>query len=185
MKKQSKILRGKDIVLTLLGTLLFLFVAVRGSAQKSATADIHSAIVAGNREAVKQYIAAGGNLNVRDPLGGSSPLITACVFGRTEMAKLLIDAGADVNFRNSDGSTPLHSAAFFCRPDIVKMLLARSADKTIKNKYGQTAGETVAAPFTNIKPVYDGIGKVLEPMGLKMDYAYIEKTRPLIASMLK
>jgi hypothetical protein len=63
--------------------------------------------------------------------------------------------------------------------------LARSADRTIRNKYGQTAGETVAAPFATMKPVYDGIGKMLEPMGLKMDYAYIEKTRPLIGSLLK
>lgn len=165
--------------------LLFAITAVRVSAQKSTTVDIHAAIVAGNLAAVKQYIASGSNLNVRDPLGGSSPLITACVFDRTEMARLLIDAGADVNFRNNDGSTPLHTAAFFCRLEIVRLLLARSANRGIRNKYGQTAGETVAAPFANMKPVYDGIGKMLEPMGLKMDYAYIEKTRPLIASLLK
>jgi hypothetical protein len=29
------------------------------------------------------------------------------------------------------------------------------------------------------------IGKVLEPMGLKLDYTYIEQTRPVIAGMLK
>jgi ankyrin repeat protein len=96
-----------------------------------------------------------------------------------------MDAGADLNIQNNDGSTALITAAFFCRPEIVKMLLAKTANKTIRNKYGQTAYETVLAPFSEVKPVYDMLGNALAPMGLKLDYAYIEKTRPVIASMLK
>ena len=126
-----------------------------------------------------------GNLNVKDPIGGSSPLITACLFGNAQMAKMLIDAGADLNFKNNDGSTPLITAAFFCHPDIIKMLLSKSADKTIKNRYGQTAYETVAAPFSDVKNVYDMLGKMLAPAGVKLDFAYIEKTRPEVAAMLK
>lgn len=147
--------------------------------------DIHTAVVTGNLDAVKQHIAAGTDLNEKDPFGGSSPLITAAVFGKTAEAQALIDAGADLNFKNNDGSTALHSSAFFCRPEIVKMLLDKGADKTIRNNYGATAYETVAGPFTDVKSVYDMMGKVLEPMGLKLDYAYLEKTRPEIAAMLK
>jgi uncharacterized protein len=147
--------------------------------------DIHTAVVTGNLEALKQHIAAGTNLNEKDPFGGSSPLISASVFGKTEEARLLIEAGADVNFQNNDGSTALHTSAFFCRPEIVKVLLDKGADKTIKNKFGATPFETVAAPFDHTKNVYDMMGKMLEPMGLKLDYAYIEKTRPVIADMLK
>jgi ankyrin repeat protein len=147
--------------------------------------DIHTAVVTDNLEALKQHIAAGTNINEKDPFGGSSPLISAAVFGKTEAAKILIDAGADLNFQNNDGSTALLSAAFFCRPEIVKMLLDKKADKTLRNKYGATAYETVAGPFAETKGAYDMIGKMLEPMGLKLDYAYIEKTRPQIASTLK
>jgi uncharacterized protein len=147
--------------------------------------DIHTAVVTGNLEALKQHIAAGTNLNEKDPFGGSSPLISASVFGKTEEAKVLIEAGADLNFQNNDGSTALHTSAFFCRPEIVKMLLEKGADKSIKNNFGATPFETVAAPFDQTKNVYDMMGKMLEPMGLKLDYSYIEKTRPVIANMLK
>ena len=147
--------------------------------------DIHTAVLTGNKEALNQHIAAGSNLNEKDPFGGSSPLITAAVFGKTEEAKILIDAGADLDFQNNDGSTALHSAAFFCRPEIVKMLLDKGADKSIKNKFGATAYESVVPPFSEAKNAYDMIGKMLEPMGLKLDYAYLEKTRPVVADMLK
>jgi uncharacterized protein len=147
--------------------------------------DIHTAVLTDNMEALKQHIAAGSNLNEKDPYGGSSPLITASLFGKTEMARTLIEAGADLNFQNNDGSTALLTASFFCRPEIVKLLLDKGADRTIKNKYGATAYETVATPFSDVKSTYDMMGKMLAPMGLKLDYPYMEKTRPEIAAMLK
>jgi hypothetical protein len=147
--------------------------------------DLHTAVIKNDVESVKQHIAYGSDLNEKEPFGGSSPLISACVFGRTEIAKLLINAKADLNFQNNDGSTPLIAAAFFCRPEIVKMLLDKKANKNIKNKYGQTAYDSVKAPFGEVKQFYDMIGKSLEPMGLKLDYVYIEKMRPQIAQTLK
>lgn len=147
--------------------------------------DIHSAVVTGNLEAVQMHIAAGTDINTKDPFGGSSPLISAAVFGKTEIAKVLIDAGADINFQNNEGSTALHTAAFFCRPEIVKMLIAKNANRTLKNKYNSTAYENVAGSFSDVKPVYDMMVSALGPMGLKLDYAYLEKTRPEIAAILK
>jgi hypothetical protein len=147
--------------------------------------DINMAAASGNAEAVKQHIAAGTNINEKDPFGGSSPLISASLFGKTDIVKILLDAGADINFTNNDGSTALHVAAFFCRPDIVKLLLEKRADKTIRNKYQSTAYESVAGPFNQVKPTYEMMVKILEPMGLKLDFTYLEKTRPQIASVLK
>lgn len=152
---------------------------------KAPDVDIHTAVVTDNLDALKQHIAAGTNINEKDPFGGSSPLISACVFGKPEAAKILIDAGADLNFQNNDGSTALHTSAFFCRKDIVTMLLGKGADKSLKNKFGATAYESVAAPFSEVKDAYDMMGNILGPMGLKLDYAQIEKTRPEIAEMLK
>jgi ankyrin repeat protein len=159
--------------------------SVAKSDVKPPQVDLHTAVLTDNMEAVKQHIAAGSNLNEKDPFGGSSPLITASLFDKKEMARVLIDGGADLNFQNNDGATALHTSAFFCRPEIVKMLLEKGADKTIKNKFGATAYESVAAPFSEMKNTYDMMGTILAPMGLKLDYPYIEKTRPVIADMLK
>jgi len=155
------------------------------SGVKAPDVDIHTAVASGNLEAVKQHIKAGTNINEQDPFGGSSPLISASLFDKPQIAQALIDAGADLNFQNKEGSTALHTAAFFCRPGIVKMLLGKGADKTIRNKYNATPYETVAGPFASVKEVYDMMGQMLGPMGLKLDYVYIEKTRPEIAAMLK
>ena len=159
--------------------------AIETSSVKPPDIDLHTAVLTDNMDAVKQHIAARSNINEKDPFGGSSPLITASLFGKPEAAKLLINAGADVNFQNNDGSTALHTGAFFCRPEIVKMLLENGADKSLKNKFGATAYESVAGPFSDVKNTYDMMGKMLAPMGLKLDYPYIQKTRPEIAAMLK
>ena len=196
MKKQTNNSLRTIIAITFLSMLLIMAscqqrkepnrnAAVSQARVKPPKIDIHTAVMTDNIEALKQHIVAGSNINEKDPFGGSSPLISASLFGKTQMAKLLIEAGADLNFRNNDGSTALHTASFFCRPQIVKMLLAKRADKTIKNKYGQTAYESVAGPFADVKNAYNGLGKMLEPMGLKLDHTYLEKTRPEIAAMLK
>jgi len=67
----------------------------------------------------------------------------------------------------------------------MKLLLEKNVDQTIKNKYGATAYDNVALPFAQMKDAYDMIGNALAPMGLKLDYIQIEKTRPEIAEMLK
>jgi ankyrin repeat protein len=152
---------------------------------KPPAVDIHTSVITGNIDALKQHIAAGSNLNEKDPFGGSSPLISAALFGKTEEAKLLLEAGADIDFQNNDGSTALLTAAFFGRPEIVKLLLEKGADKSIKNKYNATAFESVMAPWEAVKETYDMMGKMLAPMGLKLDYAYLQKVRPEIAAMLK
>lgn len=147
--------------------------------------DIQAAILSGNLEAVKQHIESGTDINMKDQISGSTPLISAATFGKPAIVKALMDANADLNLKNNEGSTALHAAAFFCRVEIVQMLIDAKADKTIKNNYGLTPGETVAGPFTETKPVYEMLLMQLEPFGLKLDLKEVEKTRPVIAMMLQ
>ncbi len=147
--------------------------------------DLQMAILSGNLEAVKQHIEAGTDLNKKDAMSGSTPLITAASFGKNDIAKVLIDAGADLGLENNDGSTALHVAAFFCRIEIVQMLIDAHADKTTLNNFGATARQTVMGPFEEIKPIYEMLQQQLGPMGLQLDLTEIEKTRPVIAMMLQ
>ena len=156
-----------------------------GNMQKSRKIEIHKAVLLNNIELVKEYIANDADLNLKDASGGSSPLITACVFGKTEIAILLIEAGADLNCQNNEGSTALHSAAFFCHPKIVESLLANGANKNLKNNSGSLPIDAVSVPFEVVKGVYDYFASSLGPLGLKLDYERIKSERPKIALMLQ
>ena len=170
---------------------LLSFVLLNGCGKPSPKLDppnlsLHEAVLKGNLEAVQQHIAAGSDLDEKDPESGASPLITAAVFGEVEVAKALIAAGADVNHRQtSDGGTPLHTAAFLCHSEIVEDLLNNGANKNARNNNGHTALESVAGPFDEVMWVYVLLEEVLGPMGLKLDYKRIEAARPKIAEMLR
>jgi len=159
--------------------------SVEASTVKAPKISLNDAVVAGDLEAVKQHIAAKSDLNKKEPFGGSTPIIIAAVFNRPEIARALIDAGADLNITNNEGSTAVHSAAFFCTTDILRMLLDAGADKSIRNKYGTTALESAEVPFKDVKGIYDIMAAQLKGMGLQLDMERIEKTRPEIAEMLK
>ena len=71
----------------------------------------------GDLDAVKKHIAAGTDVNQLDPDeqgDKDSCLGVAAAFGHKDVAMALIDAGADIGYRNKNGSTPLHIASFFC-----------------------------------------------------------------------
>ena len=158
---------------------------IKDIAQAIEIIGLHEAAVQGNVAVVRKHIEAGADLDEKEPTGGSSPLITAIVFGKTEVAKVLIEAGANINFKNNEGSTPLHTAAFFCRIDIVKLLLEKDTDKTIRNNYGHTAYESVSGPFNEVRGIYTFFAQELGPLGLQLDLVQIETLRPKIADMLR
>lgn len=155
------------------------------SKPKIPATDIHTAVVTGHIDAIRQHIAAGSDLNTLEPTGGSTALVTAVVLGRSEIATALIEGGADINKSNNDGSTPLYCAAFFGRTELVKLLLDKGADKSIRNNFGSTALESVSVPFESIKGIYDQISKDMGPLGLKLDYDKLQEARVEIATLLR
>ncbi len=158
---------------------------VKDSSIEKPKMDIHSAIIANNLEVVKQHIKAGSDLNKKEPMSGSTPLISAATFNREDILKELIKAKVDLSIKNNDGSTALHTAAFFGRIELVKLLIDAKADKTIKNNFGATPRETVMGDFAQVKPVYEMLLMQLKPMGFRLDLKEVEKARPVIAMMLQ
>jgi hypothetical protein len=169
----------------LFGATLLLVVGCGDGERQAPVVDLHTAAAIGDIQAVQYHIDAGTDLNTREPGRGSTPLITATAFGRTAVAVALIEAGADVNIRNDEGSTALMTAAFFCHTEVVEALLDNGADKNIRNGAGRTALESVSLPFEEVKPIYDGLGAALGPVGLELDYERIVSTRPRIAEILR
>jgi|TARA_B100000678_G_scaffold180062_1_gene150228 ankyrin repeat protein len=82
---------------------------------------IHEAAMKGNIEAVKQHLAAGTDVNVKDNIG-LTPLHMAAGDGRKEVAELLIAKGAEVNVKNKYHKTPLDWAIDFKHPEITNLL---------------------------------------------------------------
>lgn len=83
----------------------------------------------GRTEEVKALIAQGVNVNT--PVGpfGSTPLAWAA---NAQIARLLIDAGADVNAKDRTNETPLTEACqAFQKTEVIKVLLEHGADTTI------------------------------------------------------
>lgn len=146
---------------------------------------LEMAAMKGDVEAVRQHIAAGTELNQRNPMSGATPLISAATFDQSEIAILLIEGGADLEVTNNEDATALHVAAFFCREEIVKALLAKGADRTARNSAGATPLDSVAGPFDDVKGIYEFLQMVLGPYGLELDYEYIKETRPKIADILR
>lgn len=177
----------------LFGCIMVSAIALVSSAEPDASSKpvsapdigLEEAAMAGNAEAVRQHIAAGTDLNTKNPMSGATPLISAALFGQNETALLLIEGGADLEVKNNEGGTALHIAAFFCREEIVKALLAKGADRTARNNEGATALASVAGPFDDVKGIYDYVQMILGPYGLELDYESIQETRPRIADLLR
>lgn len=65
-------------------------------------------------EEVRAYCAAAPEYVGELDRLGYTPLLTACIKGATEVARALLEAGADPNFTAGDGETPLKATIPHC-----------------------------------------------------------------------
>jgi ankyrin repeat protein len=75
----------------------------------------------------------------RDPTpGAKTPLLYATREGHEAIAKLLLDAGANLEKADADGVTPLLMAVLNGHLSLARMLIARGANVNVSDWYGQT-----------------------------------------------
>ncbi|MHC4477687.1 MAG: ankyrin repeat domain-containing protein [Planctomycetota bacterium] len=105
-----------------------IFSLVMASTLLTGCMSIHTAASAGNVGEVRKQLAWGVNPNTRTFWYLDTPLIVGAAYGRTEVVKLLLDKGADVNMGNEGSETPLHYAARHGYTTVMNILLEHGAD---------------------------------------------------------
>ena len=94
----------------------------------------------GHKEAFEAILSAGANVNLsaRNAMKVTA-LHAAAAARQADMARMLLERGADPNARQQAGFTPLHEAASNGQIEFAKLLLARGADVNAKSDAGKTA----------------------------------------------
>lgn len=120
---------SKIAILLLLVSTVFLI---------GAQEDIHKAVQQGDAAAVQELLTTNPALVNQKNEYGQTPLHTALLRGKTEIAGLLIAQGADVNAGSNSNITPLMLAVFFGHKDVALLLISKGADMTKAHKSGMT-----------------------------------------------
>lgn len=113
---------------------------------------LRNAAAVGDADAVARFIGIGTPLDTRDP-NGRTALLLATHGNHIETARVLIDAGADVNAKDVIWDSPYLYAAAEGRVEILRMTLAHGADLKATNRYGGT-GLIPACHHGHIETVY-------------------------------
>ncbi|XP_048352643.1 protein phosphatase 1 regulatory subunit 12B isoform X2 [Sphaerodactylus townsendi] len=103
----------------------------------------------------------------KHPRTGATALHVAAAKGYSEVMRLLIQAGFDVNVQDNDGWTPLHAAAHWGVKEACSILAEALCDMDIRNKLGQT-------PFDVAD---EGLVEHLEMLQKKQNMLRSEETR--------
>jgi ankyrin repeat protein len=131
--------------------------------------NIFKAINENDLNEVKNAINQGANINAQlekyEDYGnpGWTPLMAATASNTLEIVNYLLDKGADISLRNSNGSTVLDLACRRGRLKVVTLLLEKGADIHTKDNDGHTPLMAICS------------GKTLDTDGTEEDYLKIAR----------
>ena len=109
-------------------------------------------VLEGKVREVRKWIEKGENVSQFDDYGNTA-LHLAAEKGLRGVCKLLLDAGADINQRNTSvGWAAVHYAAYEGHADVLRMLIAHGAVPDLQDKSGDTP-ETFATEWQNAECV--------------------------------
>ncbi|XP_054659534.1 protein phosphatase 1 regulatory subunit 12B isoform X3 [Grus americana] len=86
----------------------------------------------------RQWLNSGRIEDIKQPRTGATALHVAAAKGYSEVMRLLIQAGFNLNIQDNDGWTPLHAAAHWGVKEACSILAEALCDMDIRNKLGQT-----------------------------------------------
>ncbi|KAB0377328.1 hypothetical protein FD755_011772, partial [Muntiacus reevesi] len=86
----------------------------------------------------RQWLNSGRIVDARQARSGATALHVAAAKGYSEVLRLLIQAGYELNVQDHDGWTPLHAAAHWGVKEACSILAEALCDMDVRNKLGQT-----------------------------------------------
>ncbi|XP_070112000.1 protein phosphatase 1 regulatory subunit 12B isoform X9 [Equus przewalskii] len=86
----------------------------------------------------RQWLNSGKIEDVRQARSGATALHVAAAKGYSEVLRLLIQAGCELNVQDHDGWTPLHAAAHWGVKEACSILAEALCDMDVRNRLGQT-----------------------------------------------
>ncbi|MDO4751494.1 MAG: ankyrin repeat domain-containing protein [Akkermansia sp.] len=96
--------------------------------QHGAVDDVTTAVLAGDPESLKKYLAEGAKLSSKDEKG-STPLHWAARLGHADICRMLVDSGADATATDTEDRTPGDRAFAAGKQDCAKTLAKHALSK--------------------------------------------------------
>jgi ankyrin repeat protein len=134
---------------------------INGSAGKnnSSYSSLYLAVRDGNAREVQEILASDASgINEKDA-SWETPLHTAARTGQLAIVKVLVEAKADLESRQSTGYTPLISAAWKNQTEVLQYLLSVGANVDAVSKYGDSAYTFAGNSLVKIMQMSESIAK--------------------------
>ena len=162
--------------------------------KEAAVSEINAGLIQAAKDGsladVSAALASGADINMKDERG-LTPLIIGAALGQTEIVKLLLEKGADVNARdNRIGAMAIMVASDKGHVDIIKLLIENGADINAKDNNSSTPlmiaaekGQVKAAKFliengADINAGNNLLGAM--PIGIASDKGHVDIIKLLI-----
>ena len=116
----------------------FIAMALAATSASAQTLSLHDAVAAGDLAAVTSQLESGVSPDEKDS-SGRTALLLAVDKGATEIALILVAAGADINAQAANKDTPWLLAGASGRTEILSAMISKSPDFSIRNRFGGNA----------------------------------------------
>jgi ankyrin repeat protein len=153
-------------------------------ADRGARLDLCSASAVGKLDIVRGLFGRDGDLAVHEQK--RLAMVYACLYGRNEVVRFLLEHGVDVSAQDGHGQSGLHYAALCGNLDLLKLLITHGAPLELKNVWGGTpfGQATWAVMNEDAGPDFIGVIQMLIEAGARIEVADYPTGDPGIDDLL-